>query len=332
MIPPDDIIKPEQIRDLASAFQKSRILLTAVELDIFTYTDKHLSLADDIAEKIGTDPKATERLMNALAAMGFLRKVHGKFYNTEPASQFLVKGKPDYMGGLLHSANMWNNWHTLTDAVKEGTCIKKERAHIVNDDSREAFIAAMHYRAVKHAEIIAYMLDLKGTTKMIDIGGGSGAFAMEFCRKNPGLKGVVFDLPHIIPITKRYVEEAGMAETIGFIEGDYLESDIGSGYDFIFMSAIVHINSYEQNKTLVKKCSEALNPGGQIVIVDFIMDEDKTNPLHGTFFSINMLVATECGDTYTDSEIRQWFLDAGVSKVERKNTSFGTSLMIGRKN
>jgi SAM-dependent methyltransferase len=122
-----------------------------------------------------------------------------------------------------------------------------------------------------------------------------------------------------------------MSPNISFIGGNYLEDDFQGEYDLIFLSAIVHINNFDQNKKLIRKCFDALNPNGRIIIKDWIMSEDRIEPAGGVYFALNMLVGTESGDTYTESEMKDWLTSAGISKIERKNTSFGSSLLIGYK-
>ena len=328
---PNEYFKPEEIRALANSFQQSRILLTAIELDLFSLLDKKVLSSSNVAEKIKTDARATDRLMNALVALGFLRKVHGKFYNAENASQYLVKGKPEFMGGLFHSLGLWQTWSTLTDAVKKGTSVAERKPSPSGIEWQEAFIAAMHYRGVKEAKILAMMLDLSRAKRMLDVGGGSGTFAMEFVKQNSQMTATVFDLPDIIPITKKYVEQENLTHKVNFLSGDYLEDDFGKGYDLIFLSAIVHINSYDENTQLIEKCYNALNSGGQIIIKDWVMNDDRTEPAGGAFFALNMLVGTRSGDTYTEKEMREWLATSGIQKIERKNTSYGFSLIIGYK-
>ncbi len=327
----NDYLKPEEIRALANSFQQSRILLSAIELGLFTTLDKQMLPSKEVAKKINADERATDRLMNALVALGFLRKVHGKFFNSENASQYLVKNKPEFMGGLFHSLGLWNTWSSLTESVKAGTSAAERKPSPGGVDWLESFIGAMHYRGVKEAKITALMLDLSASKKMLDVGGGSGAFAMEFIKKNSSMSAVVFDLPNVIPITSRYVEQEKMDDKISYLSGDYLVDDFGGGYDLIFLSAIVHINSFDENNLLIKKCYNSLNTDGQIVIKDWVMNEDRTEPAGGAFFALNMLVGTERGDTYTETEMKNWFTNAGIKKIERKNTSFGSSLMIGYK-
>jgi 2-polyprenyl-3-methyl-5-hydroxy-6-metoxy-1,4-benzoquinol methylase len=321
----------EQIRDAAHSFQESRILLTAIELKIFSCLDKHMMSSEELSTKINTESRAADRLMNALCAMGLLRKVKGKFYNTDLSSKYLVEGKPDFMGGLYHTNHLWNTWSYLTESVKKGSSAVGDQNKKEKDEWVESFISAMHYRGVKQAKLLAMMFDLSGTKKMLDVGGGSAAFSMELVKRNRTIKAVVLDLPHVLPLTKQYVEQEGLNENFDFIEGNYLAKDFGNGYDLILLSAIVHINNYEQNKMLIKKCGEALNENGMVIINDFIMNEDRIQPYHGALFSLNMLVGTENGDTYTEGEMKEWFTAAGFSKIERKNTSFASDLIIGYK-
>lgn len=323
------VLDPNKIRELANGFQVSRIILTAVELDIFSLLDKHLVPSSEIAKQIGADARATDRLLNTLVSLGFLNKTREKFYNTDAASLYLVKGKPEFVGGLFHTNELWKSWGTLTNAVRKGTSVYADG--VSESDWTETFIAAMHYRAVKEAKILAMMINLNSAKKMLDIGGGSGAFSMGMIENNPELKAVIFDLPNVIPLTKKYVETFPRKENISYAEGNYLTDDFGNGYDLILLSAIVHINSNEQNTELIKKCSNSLNSGGQIVIKDWVMNEARTEPTGGALFALNMLVGTECGDTYTEKEMREWFSNAGITKIERKNTSYGWSLIIGTK-
>lgn len=326
----NDLLTASKIRELANGFQVSRIILTAVELGIFSLLDKHLVSSAEVAKQIGADARATDRLLNALVSLGFLNKVHEKFYNTDAASSYLVKSKPEFMGGLFHTNELWKSWGTLTNAVKVGTSVYESEKS--EGDWTESFIAAMHYRAAKEAKILAMMLNLNSAKKMLDIGGGSGAFSMGMIENNTALKAIVFDLPDVIPLTKKYVESFSHKENISYVEGNYLTDEFGDGYDLVLLSAIVHINSYEQNKTLISKCYNSLNIGGQIVIKDWAMSDARTEPLGGALFALNMLVGTECGDTYTEKEMREWLSNAGITKVERKNTSYGWSLIIGTKN
>jgi 2-polyprenyl-3-methyl-5-hydroxy-6-metoxy-1,4-benzoquinol methylase len=327
----EEIKSAEDIREIANSFRASRVLLSAFELKIFTVLDKHMMTSEEVSQKVNTNTRATDRLMNVLCGMGMLKKVKGKFYNTDLSSKYLVEGKPEFMGNLYHTNHLWNTWSYLTDSVKKGGSIKGDQNKVEKENWVESFIGAMHYRGVNQGKILSMMLDLTNVEKMLDVGGGSAAFAMEIVKKNQSIKATVLDLPHVIPLTKEYVSEAGLRDNFNFIEGDYLTKDFGGAYDLILLSAIIHINSYVQNKLLIKKCADSLNKNGMIIISDFVMNDDRTQPVHGALFSINMLVGTASGDTYTEVEMKEWYELAGLSKIERRNTAFGSDLMIGIK-
>lgn len=323
------LLNPNSIRELASSFQQSRILLTAFELDIFTNLDGHLYTSHDLSSKMNVNERALDRLLNALVVLGIIKKTRNKFFNSEEASCYLVKGKPEYMGGLMHTNHLWDTWSGLTESLKTGGAAVKDKKR--SADWLASFIGAMHYRAVPQAKIISLLVGLDNVNTLLDLGGGSGAFAITFLKNNNSIRATIFDIPDVIELANKYVEAENLQDCFSYIKGDYLSDDLGSGYDLIFASAIIHINSFEENKYLVKKCYNALNNGGRLVILDFVMNDGRTEPKQGALFALNMLVGTKSGDTYTEEEIKSWFIDAGFTDVERKDTSFGTSLMIANK-
>jgi 2-polyprenyl-3-methyl-5-hydroxy-6-metoxy-1,4-benzoquinol methylase len=321
----------DEIREVAYAFQKSRVLLTAYELDLFTVLGKGPKTSGEVARAIGADTRATDRLMNALCAMGLLTKDDGRFSNTQVASRFLVRDQPGYMAGLMHTVNLWDTWSTLTQAVRRGTATAHREVNGRGERWLTAFIAAMHARASREAPAVVAEIGVSGVSRVLDVGGGSGAYAMAFVCAGDGIRATVFDLPNVVPLTRTYVKRAGLLDKIGITAGDYLTDDLGSGYDLIFLSAIIHSNSVDQDRSLIKKCARALSPGGRVIVQDFIMDEDRTGPPRGAFFALNMLVGTAAGDTYTEAEVRSWMEEVGLSGITRKETSLGTTQIVGSK-
>jgi SAM-dependent methyltransferase len=132
-----------------------------------------------------------------------------------------------------------------------------------------------------------------------------------------------------VPLTREYIEQAGLVERISIIPGDYARDELGSGFDLAFLSAIIHSNSYDQNQELVHKVSRCLKTGGRIVISDFIMEDNRFEPITGALFALNMLTGTPRGDTYTESEIKRWMHQAGFVFNQRIDLGRGRSLMIG---
>ncbi|MBM3403915.1 MAG: methyltransferase [Bacteroidetes bacterium] len=327
-----EICRVEEFNEKVNAFRLSRIILTAFELDIFTVLGNNILTSADVAVRIQADPRATDRLLNALVAGGMLKKEDGMFANTVFSARHLVKGAPNFLSGLYHTANLWETWSTLTDAVRAGRSVTERVPLNLRDQAwSNHFIAAMHNRGVPQAKEVADVLDLKQVRLMLDVGGGSGAFTFEFLRRNPFMHAVVLDLPRIIPLTREYIGAFEGADRVSSREGDYLETDFGGEYDLILMSAIIHINSPEENAKLIRKAMDALNPGGQLVILDHIMDNTRTEPVVGAMFAINMLVGTERGDTYTTGELTQWMKYAGFRNIHQTDTVSKIQLLIGRK-
>jgi 2-polyprenyl-3-methyl-5-hydroxy-6-metoxy-1,4-benzoquinol methylase len=328
---PADTQATRSILEMATAFQRSRVLLTAYELDIFTAINEDSKTSAEVAEAVDADPRATDRLMNALVALGLLEKREGRFSNSPAAARLLVRGRPDFMAGLAHTAHLWQTWSGLTQAVRRGTGTVGDEVNARGPEWLRAFIGAMHWRAKQMADGVVGTLDLSGVSRVLDVGGGSGAFSMAFVRARQGIHAVVFDLPNVLPITRTYVESAGYAAQIGTTVGDYRSDDLPKEFDLVFLSAIVHANSDEENRRLIRKCAAATNAGGRVVVVDQIMNDDRTAPAQGAMFALNMLVGTGGGDTYTESEVRTWMMEAGLHDVGRTDTPFGNTMIIGRK-
>ena len=325
-----DAHSPQPVMELASAFMQSRALLTACELDLFTAIGEQARPSAEVAQQLQADARATDRLMNVLCALGLLSKAAGLYRNTPLAARFLVRGSPEYMGGLMHWVHLWESWGTLTAAVRKGGATLERPIGDRDDTWLRAFIAAMHWRARQHAPGVVASLDLAGVSRVLDVGGGSGAYAMEFVRARPSISAVVFDLPAVIPLTASYLMEAGLSDRVSLVKGDFTRDPLGDGFDLVFMSAIVHSNSADENRELIRRAAAALTPRGQLVIQEFIADEDRTSPPFAALFALNMLVGTAAGDTYTESEVRQWMAEAGISSVTRKDMPFGTTLVVGR--
>lgn len=310
-------MKPNEIRQMIVGFQKSRILLTAYELDVFTFIGEDSFDVDSIAKELSLDKDALEKLLNALTALNFLNKADGKFSNTDDSKNYLSKASDEYMSGLMHTNHLWHTWTHLTDVVKTGKAAHDEAINDRGEEWLEAFINAMHYRGMIQAPSQIKDIDLEDVNSVLDIGGGSGCFCMAFLKRKPEMKATVFDLPNVVPISKRIIDKEGFTGKIDHSTGNYIDDELPKGYDMVFMSAIIHSNSYEINKELVKKSYDALNPGGKIVIQDWIMNNDKTEPMQGAMFSINMLVGVEGGDCYSEEEVGGWMKDAGFSSISK---------------
>jgi ubiquinone/menaquinone biosynthesis C-methylase UbiE len=297
-----------ELGKLWKGFWSSRVVLTANNLRVFDYLERPIT-AEEVARLIKADTRAIEILLNALTSLKFLRKTSGKFRNSDVAKRLLMKESPYYQGDIIrHADTLWQNWSLLDDVVRTGIPARKAHDH-------QSFIRGMHDNAVLRAAKVIAQINLKEAKNALDLGGGPGTYSIEFARK--GISVTLFDLPETIPISREIVQRAGM-DGIAFKAGDFFADDIGHGYDLIFISQVLHSFSTEDNLFIVKKCREALQTGGKIVIYEFLIADSLATPEHSALFSVNMLVNTGGGRCYSPREIIGWLSEAGFRKLSRK--------------
>lgn len=324
-------VLPDDLLQTIRGFQESRIVLTAIELDVFTAAGAGTTAAA-IAKAISADARATELLLNALVAMELLRKSDGRYSTTPVTEKFLsARGESDARTAMLHQSSLWPRWSKLTQCVREGTCPDFEELHERDDEWTTPFIAAMHRNASERARVVVAAVGTEGVRRMLDVGGGSGAYSIAFAEASEELRAEILDLETVLPITRGHIEEAGLSHRITTRAGDLRTAPLGEGYDLVFMSAICHSFDEAENRDLVARCREALAPGGRLVIQDFILDEDGTSPRFAALFSINMLTGTKGGRSYSESEYLDWMKAAELRDARRVPLPGSTDLVVGRR-
>ena len=307
-------IFPDDLNDMIRAFMPSRVLLTALELDVFTATGSG-SNVDDLATRIGSDARATEALLNALVSLGVLQKENGTFRNTPTAQRFLAEGSPDSARqGQLHVANMWQRWSHLTESVRTGFPAPPIR----KDEYVGTFIAAMDVTARGRARAVVQAVGVNGARRLLDLGGGSAAYSIAFAKASPDLISEIIDLPDVALLTQEHINKAGLSDRIRVRPGDMLSVQLApQSYDLVLLSSICHMFSPQENRTLFARAYDALAPNGRIAIADFIADPEKTSPRSAALFALNMLVSTRGGSTYSEPEYDTWLKGAGFRETKR---------------
>ena len=320
---------PDDLHERMRAFQESRAILTALELDLFTAVGDG-SGAPEVAARLGADPRSTEMLLNALASLRLLTKREGVYRNSPAAARYFTAGSRDNARpALLHTAHLWHRWSTLTECVRAGTAVARDEIAGRGEDWTEAFIAAMHRNASERAPLVVGAVSAENVCRMLDVGGGSGAYSIAFARANPALRADILDLADVEPIARGHLERAGVADRVTVRAGDLRRDRLGEGYDLVFMSAICHMLSPEENLDLLVRSREALAPGGRVSIQDFILEPDKTSPRFAALFALNMLVGTRGGSSYSEPEYAAWLGEAGFREIRRVRLPGITGLMIG---
>ncbi len=319
---------PDRLDQMIRAYMPSRCILTALELDIFTAVGDRAN-AEQIGTRVHANARSVSMLLNALVALGLLTKNGDDYENTTESARFFVQGSKDHQrNGLLHAANIWHRWSTLTDAVRAGTRVSIDRTD--TSEWTRNFIAGMQRNAKDRAPLVVKALGTAGVCRILDLGGGSGAYSIAFAKACPDVHCEILDLPEVVAITTEYVRQAGVSRQVSVRAGDMRQGEFGSGYDIVMLNAICHMFSEEQNRDIFRRAQKALAPNGRLAVQDFILNPDKTGPTQAALFSLNMLVATDSGASYSELEYSQWMKDAEFTDVCRINLPGPSDLIVGR--
>lgn len=310
-----------RIIELGYSYFFAKALLTAVKLDLFNRLGESALTARELARKTSCAPRAMGLLLNALVGMKVLGKRGIRYHNTPLTREVLLRGKggcktrPYYVGDILNfHNNLWEGWGQLEESLRKGMPIKQHEMYLEDKAVTRSFIHAMHNTAMGHAELLARVVPLKGVKTLLDIGAGSGDFSIYFCKANPGLRATLLDLPKTLEVTREFVADYGVEKRITLLPGDYNKS-LPKGFDVVFLSHIIHSEGEKENLELMKRVYECLNPGGRIMVQDFILKEDKANPPFASAFALNMLLYTEKGRSYSFKEIKGWLEEAGFKSI-----------------
>ena len=307
--------KHESITAEAFNFMKSRVILTAAELDLFTALDGKPASASDLAAELKVDTRSLTRVLDYLVALEILSKEAGTYRATDSGAYLSSRHPETILPMILHLVRLWKNWSFLTETVKEGST--RKRVPVAGDEEdRDAFIGAMHVIGRELSAEIADGYDLSRFSLLLDVGGASGTYTSAFLGKNPVMRAIIFDLEPVIPHAKERMKAEGLLDRVSFAPGDFYKDELPAGADLALLSAIIHQNSTEENVELYGKVFRALKPGGCILIRDHIMDETRTKPAAGALFALNMVINTPAGDTYTFQEVKNSLEEAGFRGVK----------------
>ena len=307
---------------LAEIFQlgyywETKILLTAVRLDVFSALDSKPKTAAETAAKIGAHEPTLLLLLNALVAMRLLTKTGNVYGNTAGANTHLVRTSPEYVGHLLllHDAE-WNHWGKLEETIRSGKRTVDRHVFETDPTLGTNVLAVLHRIGRQSGPELAKRLQLDGPVHLLDLGGGAGTNAIAFCQIYPELTATVFDLPSTLPLTEKTVKDAGLESRISLRAGDFNRDSLGGPYNVVLMSDILHYQTFETNQALVAKVYEHLAPGGRLVLKDRFLDETGTGPAWTTAFAVHILVNTQQGACYNTADAMQWMKRAGFHALE----------------
>ena len=314
----------DEFRDVITTYRLPRVLIAAIELNLFTAIGNDAWPIPDLACEMKVSERGLAILCRNLAMAGLLKKRGETYRNSRLAATALNEHHPAYRGEYLRLLTRhWADWGRLPESVKTGLPLDHDEPD--EPDYRRRFTWAMHHRTLETAPKIAAQIDLRGARTLLDLGGGPGTYAMAFLAKNPALHATVCDRPAALEVAKEIASTHKAATRISYLPLDVITEDIPGTYDVIWYSNVLHIYSPQENQAVFRRAATALNPGGRFLIQDaFLHDQDGLFPEEASLFAVSMLLFTKSGNTYKAADAKSWLTDAGFERVKVLRMKKGT--------
>ncbi|MEJ2106033.1 MAG: methyltransferase [Acidiferrobacteraceae bacterium] len=322
-------LNPSHIMQTATAFWVSKVLLTAVEFDLFTVLGDSQMTGPELGEKLGIHPRGIYDFFDALVAAGFLQRdgdgAEGKYSCSPDTAAFLNKNSPTYIGGMpeMLNARLFGFWNSLGEALRTGKPqneIKHGAKHVFEgiyaDHAKLGqFLESMSGFQAANFKQLAEKFDFSRYQTVSDIGGALGLLSCIVAGRYPHLSFTTFDLPPVAPHAQQHVDEAGLSDRIQVAAGDFFADPLPRA-DVITMGNILHDWGLEQKKTLIGKAYDALPKGGALIAIENIIDDSRREGLFGMLMSLNMLIETGDGFDYSGKDFAGWCREAGFKRFE----------------
>jgi hypothetical protein len=329
---------PDSILQVGFGFWPSKILLSAVEMELFTDLAKGPQSLESIRGRHGLHPRSARDFLDALVALGFLQRTGGEYSNTPATDTFLDKHKPSYIGGMLEMVNqrLYGYWGHLTEALRTGQPQNESRfgglplfEALYADPARlKSFLAAMTGLSHGANLAIASKFPWSGYKTFTDVGSAQGDLATQIALANPHLSGIGFDLAEVGPIFEEYVQQNGVAGRVRFVAGSFFEHPLPQA-DVILMGHMLHDWGMDDKRMLIGKAFDALPEGGALIVYEAIIDDERCRNAFGLMMSLNMLIETHAGFDYTGADCRQWMEEAGFRDTRVEHLVGPDSMVIG---
>jgi hypothetical protein len=334
-----EAVSPDAIMQIAFGFAASKTLFCAVELGVFTQLDQGAATAGELQERVKLHPRAVADFLDTLVSMQLLERTDGLYFNTPMAAQFLVRGRREYIGGILEMANrrLYPFWGSLTEALQTGERQNETKhggdifAELYADPARlRGFLEAMSALSAPAAASIARQFRWQDFASVVDVGAAQGCVPVELAAAHPHLRTYGFDLPAVRPIFEEYVAEHGLSDRVGFIPGDFFAERLPKA-DVLVMGHILHDWGIDDKRRLLRKAYDALPKGGALIVYERLIDDDRRVNTAGLLMSLNMLIETPAGFDFTGADCREWMRLSGFRESYVEALTGGDSMIVGWK-
>jgi ubiquinone/menaquinone biosynthesis C-methylase UbiE len=313
---------PQLFFQTANAYQQTEALKAAIELDLFTAIAEGKDTPQALAQRCAVAERGARILADYLTIQGFLIKEGNRYKLTPDSAVFLDRKSPAYMGsllGFLHAPKFIDAFQNLTQAVRKGGTVAGESGTVAPEHPLWVeFAKSMIPMMAKPAEEIALLVSKSRpkVNKVLDIAAGHGLFGIEIAKRCSDSQIVALDWPNVLAVAQDFASQAGIQGRYRTIAGDAFQQDFGEGYDLVLLTNFLHHFSLSTCETLLRKIHRCLIPGGRVITLEFVPNDDRVTPPPVAEFSLIMLATTPDGDAYTLKEYEQMFRAAGLARTE----------------
>jgi 2-hydroxy-4-(methylsulfanyl)butanoate S-methyltransferase len=319
----------EEVREISAityGFMASKALFAAVEFDLFTRIAGGADLLPALAQATGIAENRLVTLLTALKSLGLITECDGRFTNAPATARYLVAGAPgdfrDYVK-LVNGAFGYESFRHLDTALRGGRIFPDKGFYegLIYDAGigGNQFSSAQHAGSLGPARLMAKRVALDGRKRLLDVGGGSGAYTLAFCAANPQLSATILDFPQTIDTARRYAQEAGFAARIAHLAGSAITTDWPTGHDVIFMSYLWSAVGEDDVAVLARRVIDALPPGGLVLVHDFMVDDAHEGPPFAAWYLLGSILdnpkAVCLTPSYVESVLRQVGLDVERTEI-----------------
>jgi ubiquinone/menaquinone biosynthesis C-methylase UbiE len=330
-------VTPERLQQFGFAYAPPLIISAAVNNKVFDTLEAGPKTVQQVKKQTGASARGLRAIMDALVGLELLKKDRQSKYSlTAESHAFLISEKPGTLAGFFGSILpvMISRWLRLTDVVRDGrpaVAVNQETEGTEFFSQLVETIIPMSYPGAQKLADHLKIAKANQPVRVIDLAAGSGIWGIAMAQKSPQVRVAAVDWPRMIPTTKRITGKFGVRDCFDFIEGDLSEAKFGSGYDLATLGHILHSEGEQRSRQLLKKTFRALKSGGTIAIAEWLVNDDRTKPLPSLMFSVQMLINTEKGGTFSFNEIKEWLEDAGFKKVRKVEAPGPSPLILATK-
>jgi hypothetical protein len=330
-------VTPERILQMAWGFSAPLILEAAIKNRVFDVLDEGPKSLMETAQATGASERGLSAIMDALVGFNFLAKDTDRKYSlTAESAAFLVSTKPSFQGGLLRhtSVQLIPNWLALSEVVKTGKPAEAVNQQGAGTEFFEILVPDIFPLSYAGAQDLAAHFawaKREGTASVLDLGAGSGVWGIAQAQSAPNVTVSAVDWPGVIDVTRAIVGKFGLTDRFTFVTGDLQDADFGSGHAAATVGHILHSEGEERSRKLLKRIFDALASGGTIAIQEFLVNAERTGPVNGLIFAVNMLVNTDVGGTYSFEEIASWLADVGFADARLLEARGPSPLILATK-